>query len=232
MQDARLETVAEKSAVEGRNEYLERENVRLKSELHEEVKKKEYAERESARNAPLTARVGNSKSIELAEAKEKAAELARKLVKSEEDVTQHVRTGVQAVHDARDKGFEDGVEHAKEDMRGTVSKMQEEVREVMAEMVEMNAAREKSDQLLKEHDDAFHVELKRLHIQLEDSGNEIASWKRLVGEKEAELLEERRQRKILEDSLKRASSKMEYEVRAREEVVHQANDEVEILRRR
>ena len=58
MQDARLETVAEKSAVEGRNEYLERENVRLKSELHEEVKKREYAERESARNAPLTARVG------------------------------------------------------------------------------------------------------------------------------------------------------------------------------
>jgi hypothetical protein len=41
-----------------RNEYLERENTRLKSELHEEVKKREYAERESARNAPLTARVG------------------------------------------------------------------------------------------------------------------------------------------------------------------------------
>ena len=173
-----------------------------------------------------------SQSTELAEAKERVAELARKLLKSEEDATEHVKTGVQAVHDARDKGFEDGVEHAKADMRETVTKMQEEVREVMTEMVELNAARDKSDQLLKEHDEAFHIELKKLHVQLEESGNEIASWKGLVGEKEAEVMEERRQRKVLEDNLKRTSSKMEFELRTREEIVHQANDEVEILRRR
>ena len=57
MHEARMEGVAEKSAVEGRNEYLERENIRFKSECVEENKKREYAERESARNVPLQSRV-------------------------------------------------------------------------------------------------------------------------------------------------------------------------------
>ena len=58
MHQARMEAVTEKSDIEGRNEHLERENVRMKSELGEEQKKREYAERESARNVPLQSRLG------------------------------------------------------------------------------------------------------------------------------------------------------------------------------
>jgi DNA repair exonuclease SbcCD ATPase subunit len=73
LKEARSEIVNEKSTVEGRNEYLEREVSRLITELNEEMKKKEFAEREAARSVPLqVSRAGGERSGRARERSERA----------------------------------------------------------------------------------------------------------------------------------------------------------------
>ncbi|GMH52653.1 hypothetical protein TL16_g01279 [Triparma laevis f. inornata] len=168
----------------------------------------------------------------ISQTKEQITSLEKQITTCKDETSDHVRTGIQAVHDAHDHGFNEGMEKARADMRGTVVKMQEEVKHVMADMVNMSAAREKSDQTLKEHDEHFHMELKSLHMQLDTSSKEISAYKELVGEKEALLVDEKRQRQRLEEDLQEIRNKYQFEIRSRDEIVHQHTDEVDTLRKR
>ncbi|GMH67804.1 hypothetical protein TrST_g13509 [Triparma strigata] len=207
---------------------LEDQNDEIKSRLgkNEAERQQLFLDNDELR------RLISEKTTELVKAREDVTSLEKKIEECKEETSSHVKTGIQAVHDAHDHGFNEGLEKSRADMRGTVTKMQEEVKHVMADMVNISAAREKSDQTLKEHDEHFHMELKNLHEQLDGSSKEISTWKELVGEKEVFLSEERRKRERLEQDVQELRNKYEFEIRTKDEVVHQHADEVDTLRKR
>jgi chromosome segregation ATPase len=158
--------------------------------------------------------------------------LDEKLEVAKSDVASHVKTGVQAVHDARDHGFEEGCEYAKKEMRETVSKMQNEVKEMVEEIIQSEKNREAVQEEMAEHDAAFKTELDKLHAQLDLRADEVLKLKAIIGEKETEIIEVVRDKSRVEKDLKVVKSKYEFQNRTKDEVVHQAHDEVEFLRKR
>ena len=158
--------------------------------------------------------------------------LDEKLEVAKSDVASHVKTGVQAVHDARDHGFEEGCEYAKKEMRETVSKMQNEVKEMVEEIIQSEKNREAVQEEMAEHDAAFKTELDKLHAQLDMRADEVLKLKAIIGEKETEIIEVVRDKSKVEKDLKVVKSKYEFQNRTKDEVVHQAHDEVEFLRKR
>ena len=182
-------------------------------------------------NDDLRRRVA-TKENEISTARAHVSSLEEKLEDAKRDAASHVKTGVQAVHDARDHGFEEGCEYTKTEMRSTVSKMQNEVKEMVEEMIQSEKKREAIKDQMAEHDAAFKMELDKLHAQLDLRADEVLKLKSIIGEKETELREVVRAKTKAEKEAKVIKSKYEFEHRTKDEVVHQAHDEVESLRKR
>jgi len=173
-----------------------------------------------------------TKTNDFSTAKAQIASLEEQLVTAKNNTASHVKTGIQAVHDARDHGFEEGCEHAKAEMRETVAKMQSEVKEMVEEIIQSQRDREAVQEELAEHDAAFKFELDKLHSQLDSRADEVLKLKAIIGEKDTEMREEVRGKALVEKQLKIIQNKYEYEHRSKDEIVHQAHDEVESLRKR
>lgn len=221
--------------IESVRERLGGEKERLEDQVDELKGKLSKADAERQRlfldNEDMR-RMVNSKDANCNNVAAELEKTKKELGNSKLELSKHIKTGVQAVHDARDHGFAEGREEAREEMRETVSKMNAEVKEMVEEIAEAARSRESMKEEMMQHDKAFAEELESMHKVLDAREDEIVQLKNLLGEKEASLYELRRNVSVSDSELDRFSSKHEFEMRGKDEVINQYSDEVERLKQR
>jgi len=193
-------------------------------------------------NADLRSTVG-SKAKKCDQLMSQVQELETENLRSKEDLleerrevkeklNEHIRLGIEAVKECREAGYKCGFDDANNELRGTTSMMKKEMDQLMQAMKEREEGTVEMMGQLKENDNDLERELKKLHGKLGERETDVIGLKAKGREKENEMMDLKHQLENEKEDNRGLLNKHRYELTAKDEIIHQHNDEVRSLRKR